>query len=78
MRAGVGADFQDFDMSWSTQNGEPPPPLRSSWRNWMGIAQRQQRTASANKRALANWRPYNPAARSSRFRMVGGGEDDAA
>jgi hypothetical protein len=44
----------------------------------MGIAQRQERFASANKRALANWRPFDPNKRSSKYRTIGYGENDAA
>ena len=57
---------------WSSHAGEAPAPLRSSWRDWMAIAGRPERDASA--KALADWKPFNPNARSTRFRMVGGSE----
>jgi hypothetical protein len=59
---------------WNEHNGEAPAPLRSSWRDWMAIARHSERDAPASDSRLANWKTFNPKARSGRFRMIGGSE----
>ena len=66
-------------MAWAPFNrGGCPAELRSSWPGEL-LAQYKEprRSMDTGKRVLAAWRTYRPGARSSRFRMLGIGEDAA-
>jgi hypothetical protein len=56
---------------WSQRNGEAPPPLRSSWRDFLDITLGGDREPHSARQVLATWKNYKPGARSSRFRMLG-------
>jgi hypothetical protein len=66
-------------MAWAPFNrGGCPAELRSSWPGEL-LAQYKEprRFTSTGRQELTNWRTYRPGKRSSRYRMLGIGEDAA-